>query len=101
MNLLYILLFILIIIIIIWIFYIFIINTEHFSNTENRKIYNIFKNVMENNGTLYEFKQKLNKNNIKFSNNDLKFKHYIELLKKYNKNNLNIDIINNIRNNQL
>jgi len=104
MNLLYIILIVIILIIILWIGYTFLYsNTENFSNTENRKIYNIFKDIRQNNETFYEFKQNLNKNNIKFSKskNDLTFNQYVELLKKYNKNNLNLDTIDQIRNNNL
>ena len=79
---------------------------EHFTESENRKVYNLFKNVMKSNGTIHEFKQSLNRGKIKFSENNaisiggkgnVSFDQYVELLKKYNKNQLNINLIDKIR----
>ena len=93
---------IILVILIIWVVWRFAI-AEHFTNSENRKVYNMFRGVMENNGTLYDFKRALNKNKIRFSENEnfgkeaISFNQYVELLKKYNKNRLNIDLIDKIR----
>ena len=93
---------IILVVLIIWFGWMFIAK-EHFTQSENRKVYNLFKNVMKSNGTIYDFKQSLKRDKIKFSESEpmsvggMSFDQYVELLKKYNKNQLNIDLIDKIR----
>ena len=72
---------------------------ENFSNSENRKIYNIFSSTQKNNKTFSDFKEQLSKNQINFTGSgDANFEQYANMLRKYNKNSLNVDDIDNIRN---
>ena len=73
---------------------------EDFSNTENRKIYNLFKDFMNTNGTYHEFNLMLNQNKIKFSESqkeNMSFEQYMDLVTNYNRRTLNPDTINFIR----
>lgn len=75
---------------------------EDFANTENRKIYNLFKDFMNTNGTYHEFNMMLNQNKIRFSEaqkENMSFEQYMELVKNYNRRTLNPDTINYIRSN--
>lgn len=78
--------------------------SEKFSNTENMQIYNIFRNFMNSNGTFSDFKNMLSGKQINFSegtelfdSKSITFDQYMEMLKKYNKNQLNADSIDKIR----
>ena len=100
---------ILAIIIVIIIYYIYNMSLlEGFSDTENRTVYNLFKDTMTSNGTFHEFNQRLNKNKVMFSENNewfgtnphrksMNFNQYMEMLKKYNKGTLDVSAIDRIR----
>lgn len=83
-----------IIIILIIIFY--FSRIENFSNEENTKIYSIFEDVQKNNGTYADFKKELTDAGIRFSDND-SFNQYVELLEKYNKEELTVNTIDIVR----
>ena len=84
-------------------------NRELFTDAENRQVYNLFNDTQKNNGTFNEFKEALTQNDIVFSESDkfngnnnpanVTFDQYVRLLKKYNKNNLDIHFIDQIRTN--
>lgn len=81
--------------------------SERFSNTENMQIYNTFKNFMNTNGTFNDLKNMLENKKINFSegtelfdrkmSHSITFDQYMTMLKKYNKNQLNVDSIDQIR----
>ena len=86
-------------------------NRECFSDTENREVYNLFNNAQKNNGTFNDFKEALTGKDIVFSENindnfnggnnraNVTFEQYVQLLKKYNKGDLDIHFIDQIRTN--
>ena len=78
---------------------------DKFSNTENRKVYNMFKTSQEHNDTFNDFRDELKKNKINFSGREgafsfgggVNFDQYLEMMKGYNKQSLNIDTVDKIR----
>ena len=84
-------------------------NRELFTDAENREVYNIFNGTQKNNGTFNDFKEALTSNDIVFSETDnfngnnnranITFDQYVKMLKRYNKSDLDIRFIDQIRTN--
>lgn len=74
---------------------------ENFSETENRKVFNLFTNTQSQNGTIADFNNALSSNNIKFTatGGSAPFNKYSEMFKSYNKDDLSLKKIDNIRTN--
>jgi hypothetical protein len=71
-----------------------------FSNTENERIKDIFIESQKNNNTFNIFKNKIKEEGIQFGkkNDEVKFQPYYEMYRNYNKNTLEPEKIDSIRN---